>query len=143
LRVPESGDDLEAVVDGLAAAAALPQYLPVLESSDDVLDAGPNAAVRPLVVVIDGATSLVAARCDDRSDPAMPAIAKNDTTIEQRHHGMASDDGIVAVTGPAAAGDEHAASVSADDDLGVDTAAVVLADGGDGGDHAPGSGCCR
>jgi hypothetical protein len=35
------GDDLEAVVDRLFAAAALPQYLPVLEPSDHVFDAGP------------------------------------------------------------------------------------------------------
>jgi hypothetical protein len=31
-EVPESGDDLEAVIDGLGAAAALPQDLPVFES---------------------------------------------------------------------------------------------------------------
>jgi hypothetical protein len=40
LEVPEFGDDLEAVVDGVAAAASLPQYLPVFEPVDDVFDAG-------------------------------------------------------------------------------------------------------
>jgi hypothetical protein len=29
---------LEAVVDGVAASAALPEYLPVFESGDDVFD---------------------------------------------------------------------------------------------------------
>ncbi|MGH3633709.1 hypothetical protein [Mycobacterium sp.] len=39
------------MVDGVASAAALSQYLPVLESGDDVFDAGPDAAVCPVVVV--------------------------------------------------------------------------------------------
>ncbi len=38
---------------------------------------------------------------------------------------------FVAVSGPALPGDHHAAPVRADDDLGVDAAPVVLADGGD------------
>jgi hypothetical protein len=38
-KVPESGDDLEAVVNGLGAAAALPLYVPVFEPGDDVFDA--------------------------------------------------------------------------------------------------------
>jgi hypothetical protein len=42
--VPESSNDLEAVVDGVAAAAALTQYLAVFESGDDMFDAGPDAA---------------------------------------------------------------------------------------------------
>jgi hypothetical protein len=41
LEVPESGDDVKAVVGGVAAAAALPQCLPVFEPVDDVFDAGP------------------------------------------------------------------------------------------------------
>jgi hypothetical protein len=45
LEVPESGDGLEAVVDGVAMAAALTQDLPVFEVSDEVLDSGMDASV--------------------------------------------------------------------------------------------------
>ena len=44
-EVPESGDDLDAVVDGVAAAAALTEDLPVFEAADDVFDAGAEASV--------------------------------------------------------------------------------------------------
>ncbi len=37
-EVPESGDDVDAVVDGVAAAAALTEDLPVFEAADDVFD---------------------------------------------------------------------------------------------------------
>jgi hypothetical protein len=47
------------------------------------------------------------------------------------YHGVAGRDDVVTVTWPAVAGYHHAAAVRADDDLGVDAAAVVLADGGD------------
>jgi hypothetical protein len=39
LEVPESGDDVEAVVNGFATASALSEDLPVFESGDDVFDA--------------------------------------------------------------------------------------------------------
>jgi hypothetical protein len=55
LEVPESGDDSEAVVDGVASSAALAQYLPVFESGDDVFDAGSDASVIAVVVVVDDA----------------------------------------------------------------------------------------
>ncbi|MGH9207267.1 MAG: hypothetical protein ACRD1G_12000, partial [Acidimicrobiales bacterium] len=58
-EVPESGDDLEAVVDGLAVAAALPQDLPVFESGDDVFVAGLDPAVCPVVVVADEPAGVV------------------------------------------------------------------------------------
>jgi hypothetical protein len=45
VEVPESGDVVEAVVGGIAAAAALPQYLPVLEQGDELLDAGLDRSV--------------------------------------------------------------------------------------------------
>jgi hypothetical protein len=51
LEVPESGDDLEGAVIGLAAAAALPKYLPVLRAGDDVVDAGTEPANAPVMVV--------------------------------------------------------------------------------------------
>ena len=60
LHVPESGDDLEAVVDGLAAASALTEYLPVFESGDDVFDTGPDAAVCPVVVIVVDPAGIVA-----------------------------------------------------------------------------------
>ena len=62
LEVPESGDDVEAVVDGLAAAAALSQYLPVFEPGDDVLDAGPDPAVHLVAVAADDPAGFVASR---------------------------------------------------------------------------------
>jgi hypothetical protein len=40
----------------------LSQYLPVLEPGDDVLDAGPDPAVHPVVVVADDAAGVVASR---------------------------------------------------------------------------------
>ena len=82
-EVPESGDDLEAVVDGVAAAAALAKYLPVLEPGDDVLDAGPEPAMRPVVVVADDTAGVVASRGGDRCDAAVCAVAEGDTAIEQ------------------------------------------------------------
>lgn len=88
--------------------------------------------VCPLVVVADDPAGLTTSRGGDRCDAGIPAVAEDDTTIEELHHGVAGHDDIVAVTGPAPAGDRQVASVSADDDLGVDTAAVVLSDGGDG-----------
>jgi hypothetical protein len=50
---------------------------------------------------------------------------------EKVRDGCAGDDDVVAVAGPAAAHGNDPADVGADDDLGVDAAPVVLADGGD------------
>jgi hypothetical protein len=36
-EVPEAGDDLEAVVGGVAASAAFPEILPVFESGDSAV----------------------------------------------------------------------------------------------------------
>jgi hypothetical protein len=47
-EVPESCDDLKAVVDGLAAVG-LTQDLSVFEAGDDVLEVGPDAAVFAVV----------------------------------------------------------------------------------------------
>jgi hypothetical protein len=110
----------------------LPQYLPVFEPGDDVLDAGPDPAVHAVVVVVDDPADVVAARCGDGRDAAISAVAEDDTIIEQLHHGVAGHDDVLAVAGPAAAPGYHdAAPACTDDDLGVDAAAVVLADGGD------------
>jgi hypothetical protein len=56
---------LEAVVDGVAGAAALPQYLPVFESGDDVFEAGSDAGVSPVVLVADDAAGVVASGCGE------------------------------------------------------------------------------
>jgi len=130
-EVPGSGDDVEAVVDCVAAAAALPQYLGVLEPGDDVLDAGSDAAACPVVVVAADGPGVVTSRGGDRCDGPVSAVAEDDTTIEQMRHGVTGHDDIIAVSGPALAGLRHAAPVRADDDLGVEAAAVVVADGGD------------
>jgi hypothetical protein len=42
---------LGAVVDGVAASVALPEYLRVFESGDDVFDACSDRAVSPVAVV--------------------------------------------------------------------------------------------
>ena len=59
LEVPESGDDVEVVVDGLAAAAALSEDLPVFEPGEDVLDADPDPTVRSVVLVVDDPACVV------------------------------------------------------------------------------------
>lgn len=58
-EVPESGDDLEVVVDGVAAAAALPQYFPVFQSGDDGFDAGSDLPMQSVVVVADGPATMI------------------------------------------------------------------------------------
>jgi hypothetical protein len=54
---------LEAVVDGVAAAAALTQYLAVFEPGGDVLDVGWDPRVGWPVLVADGAAGGRAAGC--------------------------------------------------------------------------------
>jgi hypothetical protein len=110
---------LGVVVDGVAASAALPRYLPVFEPGDDVFDTGSDAAVRPVVVVVDDAAGVVATRCSDGGDAAVAAVAEDLSVAgEQVRDGCAGDDDVVAVAGPALAGDEDAAPVGAEDDLG-------------------------
>jgi hypothetical protein len=46
----------------MAAAAALPEDLPVLEPGDDVLDAGSDPAVHAVVVIADDPAGVVASR---------------------------------------------------------------------------------
>ena len=75
-EVPESAGDLKAVVDS-GAAAALPWYLPVFESCDDVFDAGPDPAVGPVVVIADYPISRVGSWRGDRWDAAVAAVAKD------------------------------------------------------------------
>jgi hypothetical protein len=83
LDVLESGDGLEAVVDGVAAAA-LPQYLPVLKPRDYMLDAGPDPAMHTVVVVADDRAGVIATGCGDGVDAAVSAVAVDNTTIEQQ-----------------------------------------------------------
>jgi len=72
LEVPESCDDLEAVVDGLFAAAALTQDLPVFEAGDDVLDTGADAAVFAVVIVVDDPAGVVPLWTGDGGDARYP-----------------------------------------------------------------------
>jgi hypothetical protein len=118
------------VIDGVAAAAALPQYLPVGEPGVDVFDAGSDLAVHPVDVVADHSAAVVASWGGDRGDAA---VAAEDLLMagEWMRDGCGGDDDVVAIAWPAAASDDHVAPASAGDDLGVDVAAVV-ADGGDG-----------
>jgi hypothetical protein len=59
VEVPESGDDVEVVVDGVASATALAGDLPVFESGDDMLDMCPDPTVRPVVVDVSDPASVV------------------------------------------------------------------------------------
>ena len=77
-----SGDGLDAVVDGIAAAAALPQYLPVFEPGNDVLAAGPDLPVHPVAVIVDDPAGVVALRGGNRRDAAVSAVSQGDTTMD-------------------------------------------------------------
>jgi hypothetical protein len=68
LEVSEFGDDVVAVVDGVASAAALAQDLPVFELGDDVFDARCDPAVRTVAVVVDDSAGVVASWGGDRGD---------------------------------------------------------------------------
>jgi hypothetical protein len=74
---------------------------------------------------------VVAARGVNRGDSAVASVTEQDVTIEEVGHGVACHDDVVAVAGPVSADGNNLALMGADDDLGVDAAAVVLADGGD------------
>ena len=50
------------MVEGVASAAALTQYLPVFEPGDDVFDTGPDVLVCTVVVVADDPAGLVGQR---------------------------------------------------------------------------------
>ena len=98
----------------------LRKYLPVFESGDDVFDAGPDPAVRPVVVMADDPAGVIATRRSDRRDAAVAAVTEDLLpAVEEVRDGCAGDDDVVAVTGPALAGEDHAAPVSADDDQGA------------------------
>lgn len=109
-EVPQSGDDVKAVGDGLAASPALPQDLPVFEPGDDVFDAGADAAVFPILGVVDDAPGGVAGRYGAGVDAPVAAVAEDDAlTGEQVRNGVAGQrDVVVAVAGPAVA-DGHRA----------------------------------
>jgi hypothetical protein len=72
IEIPECGDDLEAVLDWLRAAAALPQDLPVVESGDDVFDVGPDPVVCPVVIFADDLAGVVAPGCVIDAMPRSP-----------------------------------------------------------------------
>lgn len=132
------------MIDGLAPTTALAQDLPVVGPGDDVFDAGADAPVCSVVVVVDDPSVGSAAWAGDGVDSAIAAVAKDrPAAVEQRGHGVAGHDGIVAVARPAVTDRDDVAALRADDDLGVDAAAVVFADGGDFLVVYSGSGCRR
>jgi hypothetical protein len=88
-EVPEPGDDVEAVVFGLSAAATLPQDLPVFEPGDDVFDAGADAAVGSVEVVVNDAPGVVAGRCGDGVDAAVAAVTEDDDSTTARRQSVA------------------------------------------------------
>jgi hypothetical protein len=72
LEVPQAGDDLQAVVDGVASPAALLEDLPVFESGDDMFDAGSDAPVASVATVLNDTAGRVAAFAGDGVDAAEP-----------------------------------------------------------------------
>jgi hypothetical protein len=85
-EVPESGDDLEVLVDDLAVSAALAQDLPLFEPGEDVFDAGMDPSVYPVeVIVTDDLVSGAAAGAGDGGDAAVSAVAQDcsSTSVEE------------------------------------------------------------
>ena len=79
------------------AAAALPQDLPAFEPGDDVFDAGTDAPVCSVPGIWDDAPGVVAGRCGDGVDAAVPAVAEDDTLAgEQVGNGVAGQHDVVA-----------------------------------------------
>jgi hypothetical protein len=74
LKIPESRDDLEGVVDGLASAAALTEDLRVFEAGDDVFDAGADPSVRPVSGVVDDPAAGAATRTGDGGNATVSAV---------------------------------------------------------------------
>ena len=73
-----------------------------------------------------------AARTGDGRNAAVSAVAQDRSgAVEEVGDGVAGDDDVVAVAGPGLSGNDHCPTIRADDDLGVDAAAVVFADRGD------------
>jgi hypothetical protein len=87
-----------------------------------------DAPVQTPVVIADGAARPVTWWCNDRFDAAVVAVAQDQAGVaEKMREGLAGDDDVVAVARPAVADRDDAASVGADDDLGVAAASIVLA----------------
>jgi hypothetical protein len=68
---------LEGVVDGVAASAALAEYLPVFASGDDEFDACCDIAVSPVAVVADEAAGAISPGCGDHGGPAVATVAED------------------------------------------------------------------
>jgi hypothetical protein len=78
--VPESDDDLEGAVGGVAASAASAasaEYLPVFESGDDEFDACCDTAVSPVAVVADETAGAISPGCGDHGGPAVATVAED------------------------------------------------------------------
>src|ERR1700733_1697827 len=93
------------LVDGVAAAAALTQNLPVFESGDHVLDAGCDPAALPVMVVGHGASGLVASRCGDGWDAEVAAVPEDPSAaVEQVRDGVAGGHDFVSGVGASTRG---------------------------------------
>jgi hypothetical protein len=69
-----------------------------------VFDAGPDAPVDPVVVVVNDLARRIAPRGGDRGDAAIAAVAKDLVAGEQVREDVASDDDVVGVIWPATRG---------------------------------------
>ena len=91
-------------------------------------DAGPDAAVFSPMLIADDPAGAVASGCGDRVDFAVAAVAEYFSVAgESMRDGVAGDDDVVAVAGPAAADRDDGAG----ENLGVDAAPIVLGWRGD------------
>ncbi len=117
-EVLESGDGVEAVIDGFTAAAALSQDLPVFDPGDGVFYAGADAPVSVVVVVVDDPAVGSAPGAGDGGDSPVAAVCEDCLgTVDEVGDGVSGHDVVVAVPGPALANGYDVAGVGVDEDL--------------------------
>lgn len=80
-----------------------------------MFDAGSDAAISAVEVIVDDAAGLVAPRRSDRRDAAVAAVAEDDTAVTKLCHSVTGYHDVVAVTGPAAVHDNDPVGLGADE----------------------------
>ena len=86
--------------------------LPVFESGDDVFDGCSDKAASPVAVVAGDSAGAIWPGCGDGGDCAVATVAEDVVLAgEEVGCGGAGDDDVIAVAGPAVAGDDYAAPV--------------------------------